>query len=191
MLTSFLFLNENIYCGYSLEVPRWGTTNEYPQHMFSLRNKKNITWIHPLICSYVKHFKLTPWASGSALWPGGLGGNFSLEKSNMFNIYYMIIIYNSFLYTSTGQLKYIYKHICREFRGVVLEEYLIKVLRNSKHRDYSFGDLDSSLFNKIKRNYTEELLLFSQNGFEMHVFKIHSENPVGDNSGIFFFLISP
>ena len=38
----FLFLEENICCGYSLEVPQWGTSNKYPQHMFSLRNKKNI-----------------------------------------------------------------------------------------------------------------------------------------------------
>ena len=33
----FLFLKENIYCGYSLEAP---LSNEYPQHMFSSRNKK-------------------------------------------------------------------------------------------------------------------------------------------------------
>ena len=38
----FLFLHENICCGYSLEVPRRGTSNEYPQHMFSWRNKKNM-----------------------------------------------------------------------------------------------------------------------------------------------------
>ena len=31
----FLFLNENICCGYSLEAPRRGASNEYPQHMFS------------------------------------------------------------------------------------------------------------------------------------------------------------
>ena len=36
----FLFLNKNICCGYSLEVPLRGTSNEYPQHMFLLRNKK-------------------------------------------------------------------------------------------------------------------------------------------------------
>ena len=55
MLISFLFLDENICCGYSLEVPRWGASNEYPQQwtMFSSRNKKNIMWIPPLICSYV------------------------------------------------------------------------------------------------------------------------------------------
>ena len=44
----FLFLHENICYVYSLEVPHWGTSNEYPQHMFSWRNKKNI-WI-PLLC---------------------------------------------------------------------------------------------------------------------------------------------
>ena len=38
----FLFLHENIYCGYSLEAPQRGASNEYPQHMFSCTNKKNI-----------------------------------------------------------------------------------------------------------------------------------------------------
>ena len=38
----FLFLDENICCGYSSEAPR-GTSNEYPQHMFSSRNKKDIS----------------------------------------------------------------------------------------------------------------------------------------------------
>ena len=38
----FLFLKENICCGYSLEAPRRGASNEYPQHMFSLRNTKDI-----------------------------------------------------------------------------------------------------------------------------------------------------
>ena len=35
----FLFLHENICCGYSLEASRRGTTYEYPQHMFLSRNK--------------------------------------------------------------------------------------------------------------------------------------------------------
>ena len=52
MLITFLFLNENICCGYSLEVPQRGASNEYPQHRYSLRNKKNIMWIPPLICSH-------------------------------------------------------------------------------------------------------------------------------------------
>ena len=32
---------QNIYCGYSLEPPRRGGSNEYPQSMFLGRNKKN------------------------------------------------------------------------------------------------------------------------------------------------------
>ena len=38
---------------YSLEAPRWGASNEYPQHMFLLRNKKDIC-IFRLICCYVE-----------------------------------------------------------------------------------------------------------------------------------------
>ena len=37
----FLFLHENICCGYSLEVPHWGASNEYPQHMFLWRTWEN------------------------------------------------------------------------------------------------------------------------------------------------------
>ena len=50
--TFFLFLDENIGCGYSLEAPRWGASNEYPQRMFLLRNKKNIYLTPPLIKTY-------------------------------------------------------------------------------------------------------------------------------------------
>ena len=49
----FLFLLENICCGYLLEAPHWGASYEYPQHMFSCRNKKSIIWIPPLIWSYI------------------------------------------------------------------------------------------------------------------------------------------
>ena len=38
-----LFLHENICCGYSVEVPHRGTSNEYSQHMFSWRNKKKFS----------------------------------------------------------------------------------------------------------------------------------------------------
>ena len=34
VLIFFLFLHENICCGYSLEVPQRGTYNEYQQHVF-------------------------------------------------------------------------------------------------------------------------------------------------------------
>ena len=32
---------QNIDCGYSLELPQRGSSNEYPQSMFLSRNKKN------------------------------------------------------------------------------------------------------------------------------------------------------
>ena len=32
---------QNIDCGYSLELPRRGSSNEYPQSMFLSRNKEN------------------------------------------------------------------------------------------------------------------------------------------------------
>ena len=38
---SFHISAQNIYCGYSLEPPRRGGSNEYPQSMFLRRNKKN------------------------------------------------------------------------------------------------------------------------------------------------------
>ena len=37
---SFLLLHENIW--YSLESPKQGISNEYPLHIFSWRNKKNV-----------------------------------------------------------------------------------------------------------------------------------------------------
>ena len=36
----FLFLHEKRCCGYSLEVPWQGASNEYPQHTFSWRIRK-------------------------------------------------------------------------------------------------------------------------------------------------------
>ena len=48
----FFFFHENICCGYSLEVPHWGTSNEYLQHMFSWKNKKNI-YLGPVVQSIV------------------------------------------------------------------------------------------------------------------------------------------
>ena len=37
----FYIYAQNIDCGYSLEPPRRGSSNEYPQSMFLSRNKKN------------------------------------------------------------------------------------------------------------------------------------------------------
>ena len=36
-----LFLHKNLCCGYSLESPRRGDSNEYPQHMFLWRTDEN------------------------------------------------------------------------------------------------------------------------------------------------------
>ena len=41
ILIFFHISAQNIDCGYSLEPPRWGGSNEYPQAMFLSRNKKN------------------------------------------------------------------------------------------------------------------------------------------------------
>ena len=37
----FLIFAQNIDCGYTLEPPRRGGSNEYPQSMFWSKNKKN------------------------------------------------------------------------------------------------------------------------------------------------------
>ena len=37
----FHISSQNIDCGYSLEPPRRGGSNEYPQSMFLIRNKKH------------------------------------------------------------------------------------------------------------------------------------------------------
>ena len=37
----FLIFYQNIDCGYTLEPPRRGGSNEYPQSMFWSKNKKN------------------------------------------------------------------------------------------------------------------------------------------------------
>ena len=47
----FLILHKKIGCGYSLEVPLWGTSNEYPQPMFCGEIKKKYYVDTPLIWS--------------------------------------------------------------------------------------------------------------------------------------------
>ena len=64
VLRFFLFLNENICCWYSFEGPQRGASNEYPQHMFSWRNKKNIIWIDLIsravgLCNQADHRKMS------------------------------------------------------------------------------------------------------------------------------------
>ena len=45
---------QNIDCGYSLEPPRRGGSNEYPQSMFLSRNKKNNVYPCKPQCYYIK-----------------------------------------------------------------------------------------------------------------------------------------
>ena len=45
---------QNIDCGYSLEPPRWGGSNEYPQFMFLSRNKKNNVYLCKPQFYYIK-----------------------------------------------------------------------------------------------------------------------------------------
>ena len=55
----FSYFSIKTCCEHSLELPCWGTPNEYP-HLFLWRVKKNFTWIPILIKSYVYVSKITP-----------------------------------------------------------------------------------------------------------------------------------
>ena len=50
----FHFSAQNIDCGYSLEPPRRGGSNEYPQSMFLSRNKKNNVYPYKPRFYYIK-----------------------------------------------------------------------------------------------------------------------------------------
>ena len=52
-ITFFLISQQKHMLWFSLEAPCRGTSNEYPQHMFSWKNKKNIMWIPYFIWCYV------------------------------------------------------------------------------------------------------------------------------------------
>ena len=47
----FLIFAQNIDCGYTLEPPRRGGSNEYPQSMFWSENKKNRYTLHTPVFS--------------------------------------------------------------------------------------------------------------------------------------------
>ena len=49
----FSYSTRNICCGFSLEAPHRGASNEYPQQMFSWINDKNISLILALIWNCV------------------------------------------------------------------------------------------------------------------------------------------
>ena len=51
---SFQISGQNIDCGYSLEPPQWGNSNEYPQYLLLSRNKKNNVYPCKLQFYYIK-----------------------------------------------------------------------------------------------------------------------------------------
>ena len=59
----FHILAQTIDCGYWLELPHWGSSNEYPQAMFLSRNKKNN--VYPF---KPKFYYITVGLSGSKLY---------------------------------------------------------------------------------------------------------------------------
>ena len=61
VLIFFLFLHESI-CWYSLEVPHWGTSNEYPQQMLSWKKKKKNYPISSTTVCFSEH--LYPYMNG-------------------------------------------------------------------------------------------------------------------------------
>ena len=48
----FLIFAQNIDCGYTLEPPQRGGSNEYPQSMFWSKNKKNRLPLHTPVLLY-------------------------------------------------------------------------------------------------------------------------------------------
>ena len=50
----FLIFAQNIHCGYTLEPPRRGGSNEYPQCMFRSKNKKIGIPLHTPVLLYIK-----------------------------------------------------------------------------------------------------------------------------------------
>ena len=55
---NFQVYAQNIDCGYSLEPPRQGGSNEYPQSMFFIRNKKNNVYPCKPQFYYIKGVKI-------------------------------------------------------------------------------------------------------------------------------------
>ena len=53
-LCFFHISTQNVDCGYLLEPPWWGSSNEYPQSMFLSRNKKNNVYPCKPQCYFIK-----------------------------------------------------------------------------------------------------------------------------------------
>ena len=77
VLIYFLFLHENICCRYSLEVPQWGTSNEYPQYTCTLswRNAEGLQMSTHNICFCGEKRKIFSWYPLLSRPMSGLGGS--------------------------------------------------------------------------------------------------------------------
>ena len=64
----FSYFSMKTYCRYSLEVPRWGTSNEYPQNMFLWKIKKNIDTCCLKKLSYLEDDICTVWCPENRIW---------------------------------------------------------------------------------------------------------------------------
>ena len=105
-----LFLHKNICCGYSLESPRPGDSNEYQLHMFLWRTDKNYTFNYHQIPSLSVLLKF-PWQKFTFLWHFSTVSRLNLKTTvrsyhnevhsiSQMGIYKMegyIILYNHYL----------------------------------------------------------------------------------------------
>ena len=93
----FLFLDENMLWYY------WGASNEYPQHMFSWRNKKNIYLISPLIWGF----------AGVGGWVHNLLGERYLSNDYV-TMWLYVCSYLLFLFIQVGNLLFvIFLYCCK------------------------------------------------------------------------------
>ena len=124
---------------YSLEVARQGASDEYPQHMFSSRNKKNIYLITTLIKTYmyVINEVYTLQRPRFIVQPGGRGFNPRRGRQHSFveidhEIFSTVIL--SLPLIQEGQLSVSGERMCT-IRVNRLEDYLfvcVEVLRPSQ-----------------------------------------------------------
>ena len=70
----FLFFRKNICCGYSLEVPQGGTSNEYTQHMFTWRNKET-NFLDTPLCIYIYMQSCRPFSCETTIFMYGMRAN--------------------------------------------------------------------------------------------------------------------
>ena len=80
-LDIFLIFAQNIDCGYTLEPPQRGGSNEYPQSMFCSKNKKNMyTRVNPTFF-YIKVGCKGVFTTRTCYPDGNKTGSFSVHRA--------------------------------------------------------------------------------------------------------------